>query len=862
MNLLTQLKKEVLDPLVESWGPFFLKHGLDISKAVEDLEKDLERPLPIDRTVPGFEHLALAAYRAIEPGKPALSFLYHALASSHVSPHGNTSKYPTLEQLDVVENYIYSRARARLNLFSDPVVAIFAYQYREPNRTTHRMHADLAFSRTGIARIGNEDALYVPERRGFEPRPSGEHGFRAMPARYAVFIAERRPQPPDGSVMRAVTSDAALTFLFPVHKLFPGNECLFELDRNQELVPLSIPDLMFVDCHVSEKLARIHHHGPDNLGYIPSMTDPEFDLQKAPFVRDSRTDPSLVRLERAGSSVLVVPMAQPIVSVATQSVMGKDELVRFIVPKPAEVHLRRNRYWSTFEIPADGNSRAAPEYVNIRTEVSQGSNGFVLTDLNTLPREEFEEKLSKGGYEAAHFIDNSCDGALTIEPIPALGALPLQPAYSLVTAVDYFPEVDQLEIEEWLEKRSRRSIGMADIEGQFPMGGPQPMSDGRFEWRVDDAELSLTRQLPNCGLPHPVRPGECAFSLADPASFTATAIVGAPPVSKSIETVSHFSRRAPSWLPDGASDVFAPGWDVSQHVTGNQNMYAAYGLGSPFPEDAKLCAALNSFWPAVAPDSARTYGWRPPIPWSSGGNPLTTAIPLTDAELGYHPQHPRSIFKEVTPAKGWDGDYGPFIVSLNTTRFVNASNPMRADQTRAALEGTIGFSGLDAIGTVDFITRMEALRWCQRNIAFNGFDVRSAWLVAFESVGDWSTWKSQVWPIADIELEGTGMIFLFASTSPGEEEEIPPFRRLFPIRQTLEVHMSGVAQFSDLSLVRKDGVTPTVFYRLDAEPFAHHGAPPTAPPSVPAAVIVDKSAVELADRPDTRTQPIDTRLPQ
>jgi hypothetical protein len=31
---------------------------------------------------------------------------------------------------------------------------------------------------------------------------------------------------------------------------------------------------------------------------------------------------------------------------------------------------------------------------------------------------------------------------------------------------------------------------------------------------------------------------------------------------------------------------------------------AAYGLGSPFPEDAKLCAALNSFWPAVAPDAS------------------------------------------------------------------------------------------------------------------------------------------------------------------------------------------------------------------------------------------------------------------
>lgn len=862
MNLLAQLKKEVLDPLAASWGPLFLKHGLDISKPLEVLEKDLERPMPIDRAVPGFEHLALAAYRAIEPGKPALSFLYHALASSHVSPSDNKAKFPTLEQLDVVENYIYSRARARLDLFSDPVVAIFAYQYREPNHTTHRAHADLAFSRTGIARIGNEDALYVPERRGFEPRSSGERGFRAMPARYAAFIAERRPQPPDGSVMRAVPGDAALTFLFPVHKLFPGDECLFEIDKSEKLVPLSLPDLVFVDCHVSEKLARIHRQGPDNLGYIPPMTNPAFDLQKAPFVRDSRTDRGLVRLQRAGTSVLVEPVAQPVVSVAKQKVKGKDELARFIVPKPAEVHGRKNRYWSTFEIPADGNSRAAPEYVNIRTEVRHEPGGVVLTNLNTLPRDEFEEKLSKGGYEAAHYIDNSCDGAVTIEPIPALGALPVQPAYSLVTAVDYFPEVDQLEIEEWLEKRSGRSIGVADIEGQFPQGGPQPMSDGRFEWRVDLAGLALTRQLPNCVLPHPVRTGERAFSLADPASFTATAVVGAPPVSKCIDTASPSSRRAPSWLPDGASDVFAPGWDVSQHLTGNQNMYAAYGLGSPFPEDAKLCAALNSFWPAVAPDSARTYGWRPPIPWSRRGNPLTTAIPLTDAELGYHPQHPRVVFKEVASAKGWDGDHGPFIVTLNNARFADASNPMRADQTRAALEGTIGFNGLDAIGTAEFIRRMEALRWCQRNIAANGFDVRNSWLITFESVGDWSTWKSQVWPKADAKLAGTGMIFLFASTSQGEEEGTPPLRRRFPIQQTLEVHMSGVAQFSDLSLVRNDSVAPTVFFRLNAEPFTRHGAPPAAPPIVPAAAMVEMEAADLARRPERSTAAMDTRLPQ
>jgi hypothetical protein len=47
---------------------------------------------------------------------------------------------------------------------------------------------------------------------------------------------------------------------------------------------------------------------------------------------------------------------------------------------------------------------------------------------------------------------------------------------------------------------------------------------------------------------------------------------------------------------------------------------AGYGLGSPFPEDPKPCAALNSFRPAAAPDMKRTF--------EHGKD--ATATPLTD----------------------------------------------------------------------------------------------------------------------------------------------------------------------------------------------------------------------------------------
>ena len=55
-------------------------------------------------------------------------------------------------------------------------------------------------------------------------------------------------------------------------------------------------------------------------------------------------------------------------------------------------------------------------------------------------------------------------------------------------------------------------------------------------------------------------------------------------------------------LPDGAAGLFDPGWDGSMGVRrGPDGMLmrflASHGLGSPFLEDAKICAALGSYWP-------------------------------------------------------------------------------------------------------------------------------------------------------------------------------------------------------------------------------------------------------------------------
>ena len=65
------------------WRDLMLLHGIDI--AAKDLAHELTKPLEnIDRSVPGFEDFAWEGTRGIEPGRPALSLLFHAFASPHV----------------------------------------------------------------------------------------------------------------------------------------------------------------------------------------------------------------------------------------------------------------------------------------------------------------------------------------------------------------------------------------------------------------------------------------------------------------------------------------------------------------------------------------------------------------------------------------------------------------------------------------------------------------------------------------------------------------------------------------------------------------------------------------------------------
>ena len=140
------------------WQSLLKLHDLDIAKA--DLAAELARELAIDRNNPGFEDFTLAGKRGVEPGFPAASLLYHAFASPDVHPTASgdpatsVDAYPTLAELDAVENYIYGLRPFNPASLKDVVIGVFAYEYRPGASTAHGYHADFVFSRTGIARVG------------------------------------------------------------------------------------------------------------------------------------------------------------------------------------------------------------------------------------------------------------------------------------------------------------------------------------------------------------------------------------------------------------------------------------------------------------------------------------------------------------------------------------------------------------------------------------------------------------------------------------------------------------------------------------------------------------------------------------
>ena len=740
MSLIDEVKNicDRLAPL--GWRDLLLAitgGNLDISQPNTDKLKAIlvETLTTIDRTKKGFEDFHPAATQAIAAGRPAHSLLYHALASPQVHPtvtgipSQNPAYYPSLEELDTIENYIYSLTADQVDL-TDTVIAVFAYQYREASRTSHLRHADFAYSRTGVARVGTAEPRYDPSRRSFRVVPDGnKDAIAVLPSRYGVFLARRAKAGAAGSVQGGSSGE---NFVFPVHKLFTGHECL--KDKNIEVG--------FLEFHRNEKLRKIHEL-PEAKGGLPLPAG--FDINKPPYVRDSGNGNDLVSLKPAGSSVLVIPKpASTLVRTATQhnTVSGTDQIVYFIVPPVPRITT------STLMIPDSNGNRLAPEYVNMRHQVdATGPASQLPKDLNNLAPGKFETTMAKGGYAAAHFIDDSCDGCIEATVKGLAIEFENLPAFSLVTAPDFFPLADQLE-----------------VEADPTVIRVRPLSKGRLP-----ANLSLLR---------PSNRNTFAFEAND---STITAVVGPNAVGPATTVIGHLNRTI-SFLPDAASDVFAPGWDTSRSSNERGIFLTSSGLGSPFPEDAKLCAAIGSFWPAVAPDNGRTFGNEQGV-----DIPLVNQLPMLDEELGFHPGHERVRVGEVDSYRGWDGEYGPFFEKIDGKPHVNYVAIERSDYVSQTLAGHIRVSLTGEVQSEDLIARHQALNACNGVLRTAANNVC---LVVVRKIDDWAS-AGRGRP----ELVGGGFLMEFAELTGKRvaTAELSRVRKIVSKYHICQVGSNGIA---------------------------------------------------------------------
>jgi hypothetical protein len=433
--------------------------------------------------------------------------------------------------------------------------------------------------------------------------------MRVVPARFSLWLAVKKK----GSAARVSPilenaegnggAEANRDFWIPVHKIFSGGECLSGLTLS----------VSFSRRLLNIKIQRVHEFlktVPLPIGFPYVLEDGE--------IGDLSIDPEF------GPGWLVPTVHSALVAPAIKD--GKPVTYR-VTPGRVDA-------FATF---ATTGKPGFPEYVHARTRVKDG----VFEDLNA--HEDVIAEMKKKAYDALHYVDFTGEGWVEAN----LGGLsgntvPIISAYALVSAPDFFPASGQYELSEW--SRS------ADIPPAFR---------GSL-WNVNPTPLSEVRLPANLRLPG------TPFKRDDK-TITAVVGMGAPSLQANSWPAQSDPLRV-SALPDDAAGVFAPGWDVSTDRTSNGTRHlAAYALGSPFPEDAKLCAALSTFWPAVAPDIFRTFVNIP-------GNKNGTIAPLTDAEIGQ---------SGILP---WDGIPGPKVVESGGKKFVEYPAFLNVDYVQQALQ--------------------------------------------------------------------------------------------------------------------------------------------------------------------------------
>jgi len=765
---------ELLQWLTDNgWAEYLReKLGVNLELRGKDLKKELIKELDKNRLA-DLRHATGSGYddfsgeRLIQPGFPAFSLLFHTIASPRVRPHG-IKEYPSLEQIDLLENYIYAlcnweqlKSIYHISGHGELVFAVFAYEYRPAFKTPHHTYADMVYSRTGIGRLGNHPVNYDKINRSFTNKPA-DHAYEkevaVTPARYGLYITRKvhvndisllREEIHKGEDSKDDRNDAHKTFLLPVRKLF-----------KDDLLVRSAP-LHFEEFHKSEKLEKFSKL-KDIQMWQGRMPKPRFS--KDLIVQDAEQRIS-------GSSFLVISQAAPMIRSARED----GHALFFKVPPEKKLEYE-NRYFTalcTQQVEnvelLDGKDPVArifntyrtprnqPMFVNITNEQVDDS---LYQPIPMDAHEAFEDKLYAGKYYAPLFEDSICDGRVraaidpfSLDKLKGINSDCL-PAFSIVTAPDFFPEVDPLDFEDY-----DVPPGLSK-ESNFYEGGVASLATARIKPnpKVIDTHADDTRDTYLAVL---------SGALKNNAGTSQQQVaVYKNPVSDRGYNISGF-------LPDVASSVFAPGWDVTYcSLNDVHDIYiGTEGLGSPFIEDMKFCSALNGMWPATSPDAARTYQGSNE---SDYRNP--TAVPLLDSEIGICADGPAGKAHECF---GWDGEQGPFLEKIDGRWKINFTDLGRADAVNNALDGKLDMSKLRKLKSSELIPRMECLKMCINALPQKNFNTplykdkitgyTYLWLVSAEKV-NWGKEDALALGIPD-DLVGSNKNWITAKANSIVKEE-------------------------------------------------------------------------------------------
>ncbi|MEP7237727.1 MAG: hypothetical protein ABI685_07680 [Ferruginibacter sp.] len=758
--------------------------GINLSLTGDDLKKELIKELDANKLnalrqneQSGYDDFS--GERLIQPGFPAYSLLHHTMASPRVRPQG-VKEYLSLTQIDLLENYIYAlsdweqlRSLYQLKQNEELVFAVFAYEYRPAFKTPHHAYADMVFSRTGIARIGNEPLNYDKINRCHTAKPMDESRVKnvaVMPARYGLYIARKvkhtnlslvRSDVHKGADSKDDRNDAGKFFLQPIRKVFNDD------------VLVDNAKLQFSELHKSEKLEKL---------FLSRKVAMKAQKPKPRFSKDLIEQDNTLR--HAGSSFLVISQYRDLIRPARED----GQILFFKVPKHVEQPYD-NRYFTALCTQLvedvellDGNKpnlhrifndynapRNKPLFVNITNKIKQDTTYSALPKNKT---QSFENEMKRGDYYAPLFEDSICDGSVRVD-VSALSTGKINgiskkclPAFSIVTAPDFFPQVDPLDFENF-----DIAPGL-DRESSFYEGGVACLATARIKPnpKMIDTKSDNTSETYLAVL---------SGSLKEKTGISMQRLaVYKNPASERGYEISGF-------LPDVASSVFAPGWDVTYCGVKGDIYIGTEGLGSPFIEDMKFCAALNGMWPATSPDASRTY---------QGSNEKDyrnpTAVPLLDHEIGICADGPAGKAHE---SWGWDGEQGPYLEKTGNKWKINFTDLGRADAVNNALDGKLDMSQLRTLKSSELIKRMECLKLCIHSLPQRNFRTgykgnitgyTYLWLVSAEKVNwgkedvaalgipanlsgtnkDWITRKENA------RVNGEGYLYVFVNSAADNED--------------------------------------------------------------------------------------------